>query len=971
MLISPMLAEYYFTIFIAFTLLLYFNLLIFNRFYFIIILNISVNDLACVFAQLMLTSGFQNSIRGDNMSATEFLYLIKTIEDNKVQLVTKIDVVDGVVMSEGRICAVLKRYTPPVDMSEALADIQKFSASVPTVVKQLGRKTSGKVYKDHLGNEFETVFQMCAYYKISESKYRSRMANGWSQEEALTGVRKKKQIADHLGNIFDSKTDMCQFYGIRESLFNARLNAGKTLEEALVGIEEESKFTIEDHLGNKYKNVSQMCKAYGVRLDSYCQRKKRGWSLEEILTGKKKSEPVIDHKGVSYPDIEEMCLEYGVQKTTYLSRINKGWTIEEALTGVRKDSVVYDHLGNMYLTQKEMCERYGIKLGTFRARMKSGLTLEAALTTDIGEPGSSGKTVSDHVGNTYQSIKEMCAAYAVNTSTYQCRIRNGYTVEEALTGNREKVVQLKPPKVPTNKVDQPAKKVAPPKKPKDSVTDHLGNEYGSILEMCQAYGIRVDTFKYRLKHGSSLEDALTRTPSMVTTNIPCQDHLGNQYISQTEMARAYGLTKEQFIARKRNGWDIKRILTTPISSGRSGSSFVHDGVTYSSKKDFCEKNGLNYDVFIHRTNAGMSIEEAFAAGLGVKSTRRASVMDHKGNTFPTMKEMCSSYGVSVGTYKYRLKQGWDLEAALTKPSGSGIPPKKVVDHNGTQFDSVTEMCNTYGLRVATYKYRLNHGCDMEQALTTPLNSESVAPPKEKVYLHFDHKGNGYHSKAEMCKAYGISLYTFKKRQFEGLSLQDTLELPVTREHHFTFKDHTGVEYESLKEMCAAWNVSVHTYQKRISKGYSIERALTEPDDSVAIVDHKGNKYSTIQSMCAAYGVSLSLYTSRIKRGKSIAEALETPIEDNSVEYDGKTFLSLKDLAKEYNINAGTLRSRMKLGWSLEEAVTGIKKSKACYDHLGKEYKSQKEMCQAYGVGSSTYHGRIKNGWSVEKALLGK
>ena len=45
-------------------------------------------------------------IRGDKMSATDFLYLIKTIEDNKVQLVTKIEIVDGVAMSEGRICAV-------------------------------------------------------------------------------------------------------------------------------------------------------------------------------------------------------------------------------------------------------------------------------------------------------------------------------------------------------------------------------------------------------------------------------------------------------------------------------------------------------------------------------------------------------------------------------------------------------------------------------------------------------------------------------------------------------------------------------------------------------------------------------------------------------------------------------------------------------------------------------------------------
>ena len=604
------------------------------------------------------------------MSVADYLYLIKTVEDNKLQLVTKVDIVDGVTMSEGRICAVLKRYTPPVDMVEALSDIQKFSATVPSVVKQIGKKTSGKIYTDHIGNEFETVFQLCAYYKISESKYRSRLTNGWTQEEALTGVRKKKQATDHLGNVFDSKTEMCQFYGVRETLFNARINAGKTLEEALLGIDEDSETMVEDHLGNKYKNVSQMCKAYGVRLDVYCQRKKRGWTLEDVLTGRKKSEPVTDHKGNTYSDLEEMCLEYGVQKPTYLHRIGKGWTVEEALTGLKKDSVVYDHLGNMYLTQKEMCESYGLKLGTFLARMRRGLTLEAALTTDLGEPRkSNGKTVSDHLGNTYPTIMAMCEAYSVKTSTYQCRVRNGYTTEEALTGVRKTITPPQEKKKPLPKKPKEEKQSKPEKKSKNMVADHLGNEYSSTLEMCKAYGIRVDTFRYRMKHGSTLEQALTRTPSMVTTNIPCQDHLGNQYISQTEMARAYGLTKEQYIARKRIGWDVERILTTPVGGG-NGKTFEFNGVTYLSKKDFCEKNGLNYDVFIHRTNSGMTIEEALTAGTDSKPRSTMGAIDHNGTQYATIKEMCEHYGVSVATYKYRRDHGWDIKQALL-----GIRPK--------------------------------------------------------------------------------------------------------------------------------------------------------------------------------------------------------------------------------------------------------------------------------------------------------
>ena len=44
---------------------------------------------------------------------------------------------------------------------------------------------------------------------------------------------------------------------------------------------------------------------------------------------------------------------------------------------------------------------------------------------------------------------------------------------------------------------------------------------------------------------------------------PCKDHLGNEYINAKEMCLAYGLPYETYQSRKRSGWDIERILTTP------------------------------------------------------------------------------------------------------------------------------------------------------------------------------------------------------------------------------------------------------------------------------------------------------------------------------------------------------------------------------------------------------------------------
>ena len=341
------------------------------------------------------------------------------------------------------------------------------------------------------------------------------------------------------------------------------------------------------------------------------------------------------------------------------------------------------------------------------------------------------------------------------------------------------------------------------------------------------------------------------------------------------------------------------------------------------------------------------LEKQFDKNLMDKRKSRY-VTDHKGNSYRNVQEMCGNYGIKPATFRARMRNGFTLEEALTTAIGK-LRKGQVADHLGNTYATIKEMCSFYGVNNSTYLCRIRKGYTVEEALigkrkelVTPINSSkkkknikindmpfsskknSKATSKEKKFLCFDHKGNGYHSQAEMCKAYKISLSTFKRRRAEGLSLQDSLKLPVTKEHSFTFKDHTGAKYENLKEMCTAWNVSVHTYQRRISQGYSRERALTEADDFIYITDHKGNGFLTIQSMCAAYGISTALYTSRIKRGKSIAEALEMPIEDNRVEYNGKTYASMKDLAKEHNISVGTLKSRLKYGWSLEEAVTGVK-----------------------------------------------
>lgn len=102
----------------------------------------------------------------------------------------------------------------------------------------------------------------------------------------------------------------------------------------------------------------------------------------------------------------------------------------------------------------------------------------------------SGIPCVDHNGNRYSSISEMCRHYKISEKKYHKRIKAGYSIKAALTG--EGIKQNK----------------------KQSM-DFNGGIFSSEKEMCYAYGISNSTFRSRIKSGWSLEDALTTTPEIL------------------------------------------------------------------------------------------------------------------------------------------------------------------------------------------------------------------------------------------------------------------------------------------------------------------------------------------------------------------------------------------------------------------------------------------------------------------------
>jgi hypothetical protein len=94
-------------------------------------------------------------------------------------------------------------------------------------------------------------------------------------------------------------------------------------------------------------------------------------------------------------------------------------------------------------------------------------------------------------------------------------------------------------------------------------------------------------------------------------------------------------------------------------------------------------------------------------------------IDHEGNMFPSIKDMCGHYGIKPETYTRRMNvYGMTKEEALTKP----IKPnggRGCTDHLGNRYPSMNKMCARYGLERSLFKYRMNAGWTLEDALTTP------------------------------------------------------------------------------------------------------------------------------------------------------------------------------------------------------------------------------------------------------------
>lgn len=440
-----------------------------------------------------------------------------------------------------------------------------------------------------------------------------------------------------------------------------------------------------------------------------------------------------------------------------------------------------DHLGNRFEKTIDMCKFYGIKYSTFKRRIDRGYSLQDALTLDIQKRNP---IITDHNGNTFNTQEEMCNHYGIDGTIFKQRLCAGKTIQEALE------TPIRP-----------------------CIYDHEGNEFSSISEMCKYHNVSISAFENRQKNGYPLHVCLYQG-----TTTPCKDHLGNIYANKTEMCKYYGVNVRTFDLRKKKGLPLDICLGGVLPRFSPAKKCKdHLGNEFDSIANMCDFYNLAITTYYGRISSGWSLKDALETPAMSKEQgiHNKEAIDHLGNKFTTIKEMCTYYGITDELFCNRKRRGWSLEKILTEP----LQDLSCYDHLGKRFNTITEMCRFYKIKQSAYLNRIKSGWSLKDAL--------LIPTKESISC-CDHLGNEFDSVSDMCKYYGLNRNTYNARVKNNWKLEDILTSPVNTNHTIECYDHLGNKFGSYKEMCEFYNISKSTYNSRIREGWTLAEALTIP-----------------------------------------------------------------------------------------------------------------------------------------------
>lgn len=174
------------------------------------------------------------------------------------------------------------------------------------------------------GVKYNSIVDACSEYGVDAYLFRNRIANGWSIEEALEIVERRKskkgsiEIEDIKG--YSSLAELCRDFNISYSLVRQRLQRGLSLDDAISGKSISKNIVVN---GVSYKSLNDACESLNIPYYTVCMRISNGWGIEEALNPNGRKSVFVF--GKEYPSLKRACDSLGVNyyKVRYMVKVRK------------------------------------------------------------------------------------------------------------------------------------------------------------------------------------------------------------------------------------------------------------------------------------------------------------------------------------------------------------------------------------------------------------------------------------------------------------------------------------------------------------------------------------------------------------------------------------------------------------------------------------------------------------------------
>lgn len=258
---------------------------------------------------------------------------------------------------------------------------------------------------------------------------------------------------------------------------------------------------------------------------------------------------------------------------------------------------------------------------------------------------------------------------------------------------------------------------------------------------------------------------------------------GKRFSTIAEACKQLNQPITTYYRYRKQGMDLETALTYKGLSYKPSDESTrtdHTGRVFKTKRDMVRHYGIAYNTFDARIAKGWTLEEALT-GTHVEYT----CFDHKGNGFSMLKDMLAHYNVSKDTYYSKLSKGYTLEEILMHVNKNiRVPEESRTDHEGRVWDRIDEMCEYWGVTTSMFYERRNKHWPMEQCLLGKGSEHRVISVEDRT----DPFGHTFESISDMCKTYGISQACYYNRtqkfgfnKVEALSIVPRLTISTSNQ----------------------------------------------------------------------------------------------------------------------------------------------------------------------------------------------